>query len=37
MLLKKKTIPKYIIDDVEISSDSDVENSEEEILIFENF
>ena len=28
MLLKKK-IPKYIIDDIEISSDSDRENSEE--------
>ena len=32
MLLKNK-IPKYIIDDIEISSDSDEENSDEEIMI----
>ena len=30
MLLKKKKIPKYIIDDIEISSDSAEENSNEE-------
>ena len=30
MLLKKKKIPKYIIDDIEISSDSAEENSDEE-------
>ena len=30
MLLKKKKISKYIIDDIEISSDSDRENSAEE-------
>ena len=30
MLLKKKKIPKYIIDDIEISSDSNRENSDEE-------
>ena len=29
MLLKKK-IPKYIIDDIEISSNSDKENSDKE-------
>ena len=29
MLLKKKEIPKYIIDDIEIPSDSDRENSDE--------
>ena len=28
--IKEKKIPKYIIDDVEISSDSDRENSDEE-------
>ena len=32
MLLKKK-IPKYIIDDIEIFSDSDGENCDEEILM----
>ena len=30
MLLNKKRIPKYIIDNIEISSDSDRENSDEE-------
>ena len=30
MLLKKKKIPKYIIADVNISSNSDTENSDEE-------
>ena len=30
LLLKKKMIPKYIIDDIEISCDSDRENSDEE-------
>ena len=30
MLLKKKKIPKYVIDDIEISSDSAEENSDEE-------
>ena len=30
MLLKKKKILKYIIDDIEISSDSDTENYDEE-------
>ena len=30
---KEKKIPKYIIDNIEISSDSDEENSDEEILI----
>ena len=35
MLLKKK-IPKYIIDDIEISSDSDRENSDEENFDKEN-
>ena len=29
-VVKKKKIPKYIIDDIEISSDSDEENSNEE-------
>ena len=29
----KKKIPRYIIDDIEISSDSDRENSEEKIVI----
>ena len=32
MLLKKKMIPKYIIEDIEISSDSERENSDEENL-----
>ena len=32
MLLKKKTIPRYIIEDIEISSDSERENSDEENL-----
>ena len=30
MLLKKKMIPKYIIEDIEISSDSERENSDKE-------
>ena len=30
---KKKKIPKYIIDNTEISSDSDEGNSDEEILM----
>ena len=29
-VVKEKMIPKYIIDDIEISSDSDRENSDEE-------
>ena len=29
-VVKEKNIPKYIIDDIEISSDSDRENSAEE-------
>ena len=29
-VIKEKRIPKYIIDDIEISSDSDRENSDEE-------
>ena len=29
-VVKEKTIPQYIIDDIEISSDSDRENSDEE-------
>ena len=29
-VVKEKKIPKYIIDDIEISSDSDRENSDEE-------
>ena len=33
MLLKKKKIPKYIIDDIEISCDTNEENSDEEILL----
>ena len=37
MLLKKKKIPKYIIDNIEISSDSDRENSDEENSNEENF
>ena len=32
-VVKEKEIPKYIIDDIEIYSDSDEENSDEEILI----
>ena len=32
-VIKGKKIPKYISDDIEISSDSDEENSDEEILI----
>ena len=35
-MLKKKKIPKYIIDDIEISSDSDRENSDEENFDKEN-
>ena len=37
MLLNKKRIPKYIIDNIEISSDSDRENSDEENSNEENF
>ena len=33
MLLKKKKIPKYIIDDIEISCDTNEENSDEETLL----
>ena len=29
-VVKEKEIPKYIIDDIEMSSDSDIENSDEE-------
>ena len=29
-IVKEKKIPKYIIDDIEIPSDSDKENSDEE-------
>ena len=41
-VVKEKKIPKYIIDDIEISSDShrensDEENSDEEISDEENF
>ena len=32
-IVKEKHTPKYIIDDIEISSDSDRENSNEEILM----
>ena len=32
-VIKEKKIPKYITDDIEISSDSNEENSDEEILI----
>ena len=32
MLLEKKKMPKYIIDDIEISSDSDRENFDKENL-----
>ena len=32
MLLKKKKNSKYIVDDIEIFSDSDRENSDEEYL-----
>ena len=35
-MLKKKKIPKYIIDDIEISSDSDREYSDEENFDKEN-
>ena len=31
-VIKEKKIPKYIIDDVEFSSNSNEENSDEEIL-----
>ena len=34
---KEKKIPKYIIDDIEISSDSDRKNSDEENSDEENF
>ena len=37
MLLKKKKIPQYIIDDIDISSDSYKEISGEEDFIEENF
>ena len=33
MLLKKTKIPKYIIDDIEISCDTNEENSDEETLL----
>ena len=36
MLLKKKRFPKYIIDDKEISSDSDKENSDKKNSSEEN-
>ena len=36
MLLKKKRFPKYIIDDKEISSDSDKENSDKKNSSGEN-
>ena len=32
-VIKEKKIPKYIIDDIEISTDSDEENSDKEILM----
>ena len=35
-IVKEKKIPKYIIDDIEISSDSDRENSDEETSNEEN-
>ena len=37
MLLKKKNIPKYVIDNIEMSSDSDREDSGEENSDEENF
>ena len=37
MLLKKKNIPKYVIDNIEMSSDSDREGSGEENSDEENF
>ena len=33
MLLKKKKMPKYITNDIEISSNSEREDSDEEILM----
>ena len=36
-VFKEKKIPKYIIDDIEFSSDTDGENSEEEISDEDNF
>ena len=36
-VFKEKKIPKYIIDDIEFSSDTDRENSEEEISEEDNF
>ena len=36
-VIKNKKIPKYIIDNIEISSDSDGENSDEENSDEENF
>ena len=35
-VVKENKIPKYIIDDIEISSDSDRKNSDEEISDEEN-
>ena len=35
-VVKEKKIPKYIIDDIEISSDSDEENSDKETSNKEN-
>ena len=37
MLIEKKKIPKYIIDDIQISSDSDRESSDKENSDEENF
>ena len=36
-VVKEKKIPKYIIDDIEISSDSNKENSDEQNSDEENF
>ena len=36
-VIKNKKIPKYIIENIEISSDSDGENSDEENSDEENF
>ena len=36
-IVKEKKIPKYIMDNIEISSDSDRENSGEENSVEENF
>ena len=35
-VVKEKKIPQYIIDDIEISSDSDRENSDKEKSVEEN-